>query len=65
VPPQLARLGGDPKAFFASGNRVAGAAGAGAASAASVSNTAVSARVALADVWDGKSDLTGWAIDWT
>jgi DNA ligase-1 len=58
---ELERLGGDPKAFFASGNRVAGQAAAAGAGVAPT-NEAVVKTVALADSWDGVRDLTGWAL---
>ena len=60
---ELARLGGDSKAFFATGNRVAGQEPAPGTGAAPVNQEMVK-RVALAESWEkgGQRDLTGWAL---
>jgi len=52
---------GDSKSFYASGNRVAGAPSAS-GSSTNPKNETVVKGVALADKWDEKSDLTGWAL---
>ena len=69
---ELARLGGDNKAFFASGNRVAGAAvpSGGSSSADPSGGTGggsdvsldIAKQVALANAWDGTAELDGWAL---
>ena len=60
---ELARLGGDSKAYFATGNRVVGQGpAAGTPSGASAVNLSVVKSVALADSWDSKRDLSGWAL---
>ena len=59
---ERARLGGDDKAFYASGNRVAGAA-APSGGAASSKNADVAKSVALAQSFgDASADPTGWLL---
>ena len=58
---ELARLGGDSKTFFASGNRIAGADPPGGSSGADV-NQQIVKQVTLASSWDGVAQLSGWAL---
>ena len=57
---ELARLGGDHKAFYATGNRVAGAEPA--ATGGADVNADLAKAVALAERWDESSELPGWAL---
>ena len=60
------RLGGDAKAFYASGNKVAGQAGGssggGASSSSGGADTALAKTFTLAQTWDGNKDVAGWLV---
>lgn len=59
---ELKRLGGDHKAFFASGNKVAGVDAPAGSGGGGTANQEVAKSIALASSWDGTSELVGWAL---